>query len=82
VSSGGGVGAWNLPEFRTGDRELGPLSTVTGGGGIRYFFGSDADPKTWSIGAQSDVMYTSYTDDLYITSRTAILGVLTLDGEM
>jgi hypothetical protein len=82
VSGGGGVGAWNLPEFRTGDRELGPLSTITGGGGIRYFFGSDADPKTWSIGAQSDVMYTSYTDDLYITSRTAILGVLTLDGEM
>ena len=78
----GGQPGWNLPEFRTGDRELGPLSTVTGGGGIRYYFGSDAEPKAWSIGAQSDVMYTSYTDDLYILSRTAILGVMTLDGEM
>ena len=75
-------GSWNLPEFRTGDRELGPLRTVEGGGGIRAFLGSNADPQAWSLTLQGDAMYTNFLDDLYTTSRTGFLGTLTFDGEL
>ncbi len=73
---------WNLPEFRTGDRELGPLWTATGGAGLRIFLGKDADPRTLSIALTGDVMYTSFLDDLYLTSRSGGLGALTLEGEL
>jgi hypothetical protein len=73
--------AFNLPLYRTGDRELGPLWTVEGGGGIKWYLGSDAEPRTWQLGFTGDVMYSSYLDDLYITSRTGYLGALTLEVE-
>jgi hypothetical protein len=79
--SGPGPG-WDLPEFRTGDRELGPLHTYTGGGGIKWFIGSAADPDSWSLSAQFDTMFTAFLDDLYLTSRTGIIGSLTLEGEL
>jgi uncharacterized protein DUF3570 len=72
---------WALPEYRTGDRELGPLWTTEGGLGLRWYLGSDADPRTVQLGLSSDAMYTSYLDDLYLTSRTGILGALTLQAE-
>jgi hypothetical protein len=74
--------SWGLPEFRTGDRELGPLRTVSGGGGIRAFLGSHADPQQWSVTLQGDVMYTGFLDDLYTTSRTGTIGTLTFEGEL
>lgn len=72
---------WNLPEFRTGDRELGPLWTATGGAGAKLFLGGHEDPQTWGVALQGDAIYTSYTNDLYLTSRTGVLGSLTLEGE-
>ena len=80
-TSGSATG-WNLPEFRTGDRELGPLHTFTFGGGIKWFLGSNADPQTFAISLTGDGMWTSYHDDLYLTSRTAILGALMVEGEL
>ena len=73
---------WNLPEFRTGDRELGPLHTFTGGGGIKWYLGSNADPQTFALSLTGDAMWTSYHDDLYLTSRTAGLGALMVEGEL
>jgi hypothetical protein len=73
---------WDLPEFRTGDRELGPLWTATGGAGLKFFIGSDAEPRPWAISVIGDVSYTAYTDDLYLTSRTAFLGAMALEGEL
>jgi hypothetical protein len=73
--------AFNLPLYRTGDRELGPLWTLEGGGGLRWYLGSDAEPRSWQLGLTADVMYSSYLDDLYITSRTGYLGALTLAVE-
>jgi hypothetical protein len=73
---------WNLPEYRTGDRELGPLWTATGGGGLRFFLGKNADPRTLSISFTADGMYTSFLDDIYLTSRTGVLGAITVDGEL
>jgi hypothetical protein len=73
---------WDLPEFRTGDRELGPLYTLTGGGGIKWYLGPSADPQTIGISFHADVMWTKYQDDLYLTERTAGLGALMLEGEL
>jgi hypothetical protein len=78
----GAAPGWNLPEFRTGDRELGPLWTATGGAGAKVYLGSHAEPRTWALGLQVDTMYTSFLDDLYLTSRTSILTSLTLEGEL
>jgi hypothetical protein len=78
----GAAPGWNLPEFRTGDRELGPLWTATGGGGVRFYLGKNADPRTLSISLTSDVMYTSFLDDIYLTSQTGVLGALTVEGEL
>jgi hypothetical protein len=69
---------WSLPEFRTGDRELGPLWALTGGGGAKIFLGSAAHPRFFAIGLEGDAIYTSYLDDLYITNRTGFLGTVTL----
>jgi hypothetical protein len=72
---------WNLPEFRTGDRELGPLWTFEGGFGVKWYLGSQDEPETWALQLTSDAMYTSFLDDLYIANRTAVLGALGLEGE-
>jgi hypothetical protein len=72
-------GAWNIPALRTGDRELGPLRALTGGGGLRVAVGPDTDPTSWVIGLRGDAIYTGFLDDLYITQRTSGFGALTLD---
>jgi hypothetical protein len=72
---------WDLPEYRTGDRELGPLWTTEGGLGIKWYLGSSTQPETWALQLTFDTMYTSFLDDLYVTSRTAILGALGLEGQ-
>jgi hypothetical protein len=73
---------WNLPEYRTGDRELGPLVTVGGGLGLRWYMGASAQPEQWMLQLSSEAMYTSFLDDLYITSRTAILGAFVFQGQL
>jgi|CZKU01.1.fsa_nt_gi hypothetical protein len=72
---------WNLPEFRTGDRELGPLWTIEGGFGVKWYLGSDAEPERWSLQWTGDAMYTSFLDDLFVTHRTAMLGALGFEGQ-
>jgi len=83
ISGPGGTNgdAFNLPLYRTGDRELGPLWTAEGGGGLKWYLGSDAEPRTWQLGFTADAMYSSYLDDLYITNRSGYLGALTLEVE-
>ena len=75
-------GLSTLPEFRTGDRELGPLLTETGGGGIKVFLGRAGNPKSLSIALHVDASYTTYLDDLYVSSRSSVLGALILEGEL
>ncbi len=79
TSSGQG---WSLPEFRTGDRELGPLWTLMGGGGVKVNVGSDAEPRKWVVGLDADFMYTAFSNDLFLTSRTGLIGAMTLEAEL
>lgn len=73
---------WNLPEFRTGNRELGPLWTATAGGGVKFYLGKAGNPKALSVALHCDTAYTSYLDDLYISGRTSILGAVIVEGEL
>jgi hypothetical protein len=78
----GSSGGWSLPEFRTGNRELGPLWTATGGGGIKVYMGKAGNPKALSVALHCDTAYTGYLDDLYITHRSSVLGALIVEGEL
>lgn len=73
---------WDLPVFRTGDRELGPLWTVTGGAGMYFYLGGAADVQKARLSVQVDGMYTSFLDDLYISSRSGIISSLALEVEL
>lgn len=70
-----------LPEFRTGDRELGPLWAVTGGGGAQIFLGGAPHPRLFGLVIEADYVYTSYSDALYISSRSGVLGTITFQVE-
>ena len=70
-----------VPAFRTGDRELSPLVTVTGGAGVRVDFSSAESTSRYAATLQTDVMYSRYFDSMFITQRTAIYGTLGFEGE-
>jgi hypothetical protein len=72
---------WNLPAYRTGDRELGPLWTLQGGFGIKWYLGGAANPAQWALQLSADGMYTAFLDDLYLTNRIAGLTALSFEGE-
>ncbi len=68
-----------IPVYRAGDRELGPLYTLTGGFGLRALLSSE--PRTpWALTFQFDAIYTRYLDALYITQRRAFFGALLLEA--
>jgi hypothetical protein len=71
---------WDLPLYRTGDRELGPLWTAMGGLGLNIYLGSAADPKRWALELMMDTMYTSFLDNVFVVDRTAALGALGVNG--
>jgi hypothetical protein len=80
VAALGPDGRLDVPEFRTGDRELGPLETLGGGVGATFGLGRDVEPSRYSVTVQTDVMNTQFFDALYVTSRTAFLGTIGLQG--
>jgi len=70
-----------LPLYRTGDRELSPLLTGTGGGGVRVALGDPEGEARYGITFVADAMYTRYFRALYVTSRVAVYGSLGFDVE-
>jgi hypothetical protein len=73
---------FDFPLYRTGDRELGPLMNVTGGGRLRVGVGPASAPMKWNLGIDLEATYSRYFDDLYVTDRTAALGALSIAGEL
>lgn len=65
-----------VPALRTGDRELGPLYSVTGGGGARYDFGEE---KNFGVQLTADVVYSQFLDHLFVLQRMAYFGALALE---
>lgn len=70
-----------LPAFRTDDRELSPLLTVTGGGGMRFALSGSQSTQQYGISVQGDVMFTRFFDALFVLSRTAFYGTVGFDAE-
>jgi Protein of unknown function (DUF3570) len=73
------VGPAGIPTYRAGDRELGPLYTLTGGFGIKIRLNADLKaPMTLNF--QLDGIYTRYLDAVYISERRAMFGALGLEA--
>ena len=73
-------GTWNVPALRTGDRELGPLRGLTGGGGMQIRMGPASSPADLTLNLAGEAVWTSYLNDLYITSRASGLGLLSVEA--
>jgi hypothetical protein len=68
-----------VPALRTGDRELGPLFAVTGGGGVRFAVG---EAKNWGFTFNGDVIYTQFLNTLYILQRFGYFGALGVEVDV
>jgi len=74
-------GRYVVPTWRTGDREEGPLSAATFGGGARWNIGPASRMTSWSFVPQADMFTTLFNDALFVQTRTGYLGVLQLEAE-
>lgn len=70
-----------IPLYRTTDRELSPLVSLTGGGGGHWTLSPLESKTQFGVSVQGDVMYTKYFDALFITQRTAVYGTVGFDAE-
>lgn len=70
-----------IPTYRTGDRELSPMASVTLGGGARVALSSPEAETQFAITMSGDMMYSRYFNSLYITQRTALYGTLGIEVE-
>ena len=75
-------GALVLPTYRSGDRELAPLITITGGGGARISLGNPEGDIQYGINFSGDVMYTQFLQSLFVTARTGVYGTIAFDVEL
>jgi hypothetical protein len=67
--------------YRTGDRELSPMMTITAGGGSRIALTTEKSSVQYAIVISGEVMYSRYFKALYITARTAVYGTLGFEAE-
>lgn len=74
------AGTTEAPEYRTGDRELGPLYAGTVGPAARYAFGPASAPESWALTLQADTTATHFLDSLFVRDRLAELIVLQVEA--
>ena len=74
-------GSITVPLYRSDDRELGPLVTVTAGGGFRLALTAPDSKTQVGFNLSADVMYTRFFDALFVTTRTAFYGTAGMDFE-
>ena len=73
------TGASDIPALRTGDRELGPLRTLGGGGGVRLALGKAGATEDIILSTTLDGYWTSFADAVYVKERSSALSATTLD---
>lgn len=73
-------GSLNVPDLRTGDRELGPLSAGSGGLGARWNVGPAVDPSALGLNFLVEGTVTHYSEALFIDQRLALFGALQLEA--
>ena len=75
-------GEWNFPALRTGDRELGGLTTLTLGGTGHFDLGALFDVGAWALNAEVEGMWTHFYDALYVTNRLALLVSVGVEAQL
>lgn len=70
-----------IPRYRTGDRELSPMMSLTLGGGTRIGLNSERASIHYAVVLSGEMMYSQYFDSIFIVSRTAWYGTVGLDVE-
>ena len=73
-------GGVSLPTYRTGDRELSWLSTVTVGASARLRLTAGLR-SPWFLSFQLDAAQTRYPDALFVTRRRSLFSSLTLEAQ-
>lgn len=74
-------GSMELPAYRTTDRELSTLLTLTVGGGTRFTLSKEEAKFQYGVAVHGDAMYTRYFSSLYLTQRLAFYGAVSFDVE-
>ena len=73
-----------LRPYRTGDRELSPMMTITGGLGARIELGETGEtarPK-YAIVLDGDVMWSKFFQSLFVEHRTAVYGTVGFEVDL
>jgi hypothetical protein len=65
-----------VPIYRTTDRELSPLVSMTGGAAAWWRL-----TESWTLYASADALYSIYFDSLYTTDRIAGYGTIGIEAE-
>lgn len=73
-------GVYIPPKIRTGDRELGPMYTFSGGLGANIDLSGSPGEGAAVLSLVVDGIYTAYEDAIYVTDRTALFGALTFNA--
>ncbi len=89
VHTQSGVGFWklayvavdanHLPAYRTGDRELGSLTNLGLGAGVRLGLGKAGAFDDWALVTTADGTWTSFADALYVKTRLSGLVATSLE---
>jgi hypothetical protein len=69
----------DIPALRTGDRELGALSNLGLGGGLRLALGKRGRLDDWLLTTTLDGTWSSFADTIYVTDRLSALVVTSLE---
>lgn len=69
---------WEFPTYRTGDRELGSLFGVTGGGSARF----QLVPDYLSVTLEAQGIYTQFLDHIYVFDRFGVFAASTFELEV
>ncbi|MBM4362657.1 MAG: DUF3570 domain-containing protein, partial [Deltaproteobacteria bacterium] len=73
-------GAVTVPRYRTGDRELGPLTTAVVGAEAHLGLGPRRAPHDLRVGLLGDLWLTRFLDTLYLDDRRAVLAAAQFSG--
>lgn len=71
------TGGWSIPQYRTADRELGPLLGVTVGANFRLAFA-----RVLALQLQAEGLYNQYLDHIYVSNRLGLFTAATLELEV
>lgn len=70
-------GTWNIPQYRTADRELGPMMGVTAGANFRASFA-----RVLALQLQVEGLYNQYFDHIYVFDRLGLFTAATIELEV